>query len=80
MDDNTDAGWWTAAQVARWYGISAMALWRWQHDPQLGFPAPTQIRSRNYWRVSDLRAWERRFSAATASQRGGKRDAQSPAA
>ncbi len=79
MDFNTDAVWLTAAQVARRYSISAMALWRWLHDSQLGFPAPIKVRDRNYFRLADIEAWEREAASAAASKRG-KRNAQSPAA
>jgi hypothetical protein len=30
------------------FGISAMALWRWDHDPDLGFPPPIYIRRREF--------------------------------
>jgi hypothetical protein len=38
-------------QVGREFGISAMTLWRWDHDPvmaELGWPSPVKIRRRNY--------------------------------
>ena len=46
-------------QVARRYSVTPMTVWRWSHDPRLGFPAAIKIRSRNYRRLGDLRRWER---------------------
>ena len=34
--------------VLQRYGISAMTLWRWDHDPDLKFPKPKRIRKRKY--------------------------------
>ncbi len=61
-----DGEWLTGTQVARRFGISSMSLWRWMHDPKLGFPIPTRIRERNYWRLSEIIEWER-HTAAKAS-------------
>jgi predicted DNA-binding transcriptional regulator AlpA len=50
----------TAAQVrARFGGISDMALWRWLHKEELGFPQPLRIQGRRFWKAADLTAWER---------------------
>src|SRR5688572_30119069 len=49
----------SAAQVRiRYGGVSDMALWRWLHDRDLGFPAPIRIKGRRFWLVSSLIAWE----------------------
>jgi len=40
------------------YRRSHVTIWRWQRDPVLGFPRPIQINGLNYWRLSDLEAWE----------------------
>jgi hypothetical protein len=34
-------------------------LSRWELDEKLGFPKPTVIRKRRYWREDELIAWER---------------------
>lgn len=47
-----------AAKVRERYGVSDMSIWRWLHDPALGFPTPTVINKRRYWALSQLRAWE----------------------
>jgi hypothetical protein len=51
-------------EVQRRYGVSAMTLWRWDHNPKLGFPKPLVINRRKYRRVSDLERWERSREAA----------------
>jgi predicted DNA-binding transcriptional regulator AlpA len=45
-----------AAQVRALCGdISDMTLWRW--IAQRGFPAPTYIARRRYWREAEIIAW-----------------------
>lgn len=49
------------------YATTSMTLWRWSNDPRyahLGFPSPIKLGSRNYWRLSDLQAWERERAKA----------------
>ena len=48
----------TGPQVQARYQKSAVTMWRWVRDDALGFPAPIQINRRNFWRLSDLEAWE----------------------
>lgn len=60
--------WLPAVAVCERYAIGKMALWRWTQDDELGFPAPIQIRKRNYWRLSDLEAFERRKAMAAGSK------------
>jgi predicted DNA-binding transcriptional regulator AlpA len=35
-------------QVCKEFGITAMTLWRWDHDAELDFPPPVKIRKKNY--------------------------------
>lgn len=37
--------------------VSDMTLWRWLNDPKLGFPRPTYIGRRRYWREADVLRW-----------------------
>jgi len=61
---NHDCLYLTSLQVrARYGGVSDMALWRWLRNPKLGFPRPIKINGRNYWRLDELEAWERRNRA-----------------
>lgn len=48
----------TGPQVQARYQKSHVTIWRWARDPHLAFPAPMQINRLNYWRLSDLEAWE----------------------
>lgn len=50
----------TSTQLRTWLGdISEMTLWRYERDPELGFPKPIRIKRRKYWRCSDISAFER---------------------
>jgi hypothetical protein len=57
-------------QVLERYGITAMTLWRWDRDPELGFPKPIYIRLRKYRRLSQLVAWERQRARASRRDHG----------
>jgi predicted DNA-binding transcriptional regulator AlpA len=47
-----------AAQVRAFFGgVSDMCLWRWIHSPDKGFPQPTVINKRRYWRASEIEAF-----------------------
>jgi predicted DNA-binding transcriptional regulator AlpA len=52
-----------ARAVRARYGVSAMTIHRWLHNPAVAFPKPLKINSRNYWRMADLEAWEGRQAA-----------------
>jgi predicted DNA-binding transcriptional regulator AlpA len=48
-------------QVAKEFGISLMAIWRWDHDPRkaaLGWPPKVQLGKRNYRHRSQLEAFK----------------------
>lgn len=46
--------------VCKRYSISAMTLWRWDHDPEQNFPKPIRFGSRRKYRdLAALEAWER---------------------
>lgn len=34
--------------VQREFGVTAMTIWRWTNDPDLGFPPAMKIRKRNF--------------------------------
>jgi len=54
----------TSPQVCARYGsISTVTLWRWLKDATLGFPEPTRINKRRFWKLADLEDWERRRAA-----------------
>jgi predicted DNA-binding transcriptional regulator AlpA len=56
----------TGPQVQARFQKSHVTIWRWIRDAELGFPQPIKINRLNYWRLSDLEAWE----AAQAEQGG----------
>ena len=56
----------TAPDLLRRYSISNVTLWRWLRDPQLGFPNPTVINRRRYFRRAEISAWETRRSQMAA--------------
>jgi predicted DNA-binding transcriptional regulator AlpA len=50
------------------YGNKArLTLYRWMKDPDLGFPKPVKIRGRHFWKLGQLRQWERQRAARAAS-------------
>jgi predicted DNA-binding transcriptional regulator AlpA len=48
----------TGPQVQARYSKSHVSIWRWMNDPDLGFPKPVKINRLNYWKLSDLEAFE----------------------
>lgn len=57
----------TGPQVQARYQKSHVTIWRWVRDPELAFPQPIQINRLNYWRLSDLEAWEAAQAEKTAA-------------
>lgn len=51
-------------KVLQRYGVSAMTLWRWEHDAALPFPAPLKINKRKFYELPRIEAWERARAAA----------------
>jgi hypothetical protein len=45
--------------VCERYNVVGRTISRWEDDTKLGFPKPTVIRNRRYWREAELVAWER---------------------
>ena len=62
--------WLTGRQVRERFNVSEMAIWRWLRDERLGFPRPTVIRRRNFWRRSDIESFEQRMIANSLGSRG----------
>jgi len=50
-------------QVCKRYSVTAMTLWRWDHNPTLGFPPPVRINRRKYRSNKRLRQWDRSLAA-----------------
>ena len=68
QDDSTGRRYLPDPQVCRRYGVSAMTLWRWDHDPRINFPKPIRINRRKYRDEAELEAWERFRAAATSHE------------
>jgi hypothetical protein len=59
--------------IARQLGVTLMTIWRWSHDPQMGFPTRVKVGKRNYRGASELMAWRDRLAREGAkAARGGK--------
>jgi hypothetical protein len=50
-------------QVQKEFGITAMTLWRWDHDPDLGFAPRIKIRGKNYRSRKHLEEFKQRMVA-----------------
>jgi len=44
-------------KVREMLGISAVTLWRWRHDKNLGFPQPSKINDRLYFPRGQVLEW-----------------------
>jgi predicted DNA-binding transcriptional regulator AlpA len=68
-------------EVARQLGVTLMTIWRWDHDPSMGFPKPIRLRTRKYRRASDLIAWrDSLVREAAANRKAGKKASPKAAA
>jgi predicted DNA-binding transcriptional regulator AlpA len=63
MSDNPDE-YLTTADLKRRYNRSSQTFWRWNNDPELGFPKPITIKNRLFYRRSEIEEWERRMAAS----------------
>ena len=54
----------SAKTVQERYNISRSSLYRWQDNPEIGFPKPIKIGHRILWRETDLDAFDQRIAAA----------------
>lgn len=44
--------------------VTDMTIWRWLHNPDVGFPPPVVISKRKYWAVAEIDAFIARRRAA----------------
>jgi predicted DNA-binding transcriptional regulator AlpA len=54
----------TGPEVDRRYKRSPQTRQRWMKDPKLGFPKPMKIKTKLYYRKSEIEAFDRRMMAA----------------
>jgi hypothetical protein len=75
QSDNEE--WFGTRQVrARYNHVCTRTIDRWIINPNLGFPQPTLINGRRFWRIQELRRWESerlQSSLANRNRRGEKR-------
>jgi len=55
--------------VCQEFGITAMTLWRWDHDPELGFPPPFKVRNRKFRRRQQINEWKNSWWRAAIARR-----------
>lgn len=68
--------------VQREFGVSAMTIWRWDHDPELlalGWPLPVRIRRRNYRPRRAIEKFKGSLIRRAVAERSEHRGAQPPA-
>jgi hypothetical protein len=57
------------SRVRAEFGISQMTLWRWDRDPDLGFPPPAYIRRRKFRSRRALEAFKKRVQREGITKR-----------
>lgn len=67
MESEEGEEWCGTKQVrARYNDVCARTIDRWIAAPHLDFPKPTMINGRRFWRLGELRQWERQRAATSA--------------
>jgi predicted DNA-binding transcriptional regulator AlpA len=61
--------WLRNVDLAEYLGVSIMCIWRWQHDPELGFPRPARVNGISYTDRNGVDAWMRGRVADLANER-----------
>jgi hypothetical protein len=61
-------------KVAKEFGISAMGIWRWERDPDLGFPPAIVIRKRKFRSRRQLEAFKQSLVQRAMRERSKMRD------
>jgi hypothetical protein len=65
-------------QVQREFGVSAMTLNRWDHDPRLNFPPKIKIRERNFRSRRLLEAFKHELIVQAVHERSRARQPATP--
>ncbi len=53
-----------AIEVANYFGVTTMGLWRWRKDPKLGFPKPHEVNGTPYFDLGEIESWMRKRVAS----------------
>ena len=56
-------------KVAAEFSVSLMTLWRWSHDPALGFPKAIKVRNRNFRSRHAIEQFKNRLMREAISRR-----------
>jgi predicted DNA-binding transcriptional regulator AlpA len=56
-------------QVEKEFGVTSMTVWRWDNDPELGFPLPILIRGRKYRSRKELESFKQRLMSEALKKR-----------
>jgi hypothetical protein len=56
------------SKVRERYSVSAQTIWRWDHNPELGFPRPIRINGRKYRDQAELDKFDARHAAVGQSE------------
>ena len=59
MYDSSTEVYLTGPQLRARYSVSEMTVHRWMRDPNIKFPKPMKVNSRNFWKLADIEHWER---------------------
>lgn len=65
--DTASEGFLPARKVWERYGVTSMTLSRWLADERMKFPPPTYLGRFRYWRLAELKEWERARAARQAA-------------
>jgi hypothetical protein len=49
--------WVTGPTLRKILNISSVTLWRWRHDPSMGFPIAKRINGRTFFAWHEVAAW-----------------------
>lgn len=81
---NNEDGYISTPIACKRYGIANITLKRWMKDPAIGFPAPLMHGNRYYFKLSEVKEWERgrrRVSGSPDSiAKKAKKDEEQPSA
>jgi predicted DNA-binding transcriptional regulator AlpA len=68
-------------EVARTLGVTLMTIYRWDHDPSMGFPKPIRLKTRKYRSAKELTEWrDGLVREAAAHRKAGKKASPKAAA
>jgi predicted DNA-binding transcriptional regulator AlpA len=71
--------WARDSELAKYLGVSIMAIWRWQRDPDMKFPRPCRLGIKlEVTDLDEIDAWLRSRAVHLAPRRGADRGGAAP--